>query len=265
MKKIRNIGLIMGLMILISSNSNAQYFYTSFGYAQNWKLPKYIAYSIQDNYYGYDIAHVERNSQYGNTKYKVLLHRNGLFVELRYNRHGHIYRTIGHNYYPLMAHRCTNRCGYHHNYYNTYYATYHHKHYQHKHRKTVYVNTHYGYGKQYHKKHNNYYTNVYVEKPQKKQNHYQGNRQTQTNVNNNRGSQQPRTNGEIRKPQQRSSTVARKTQATTRKVEYKRPQGSRNTNRVQPSKTQQRSANPASTPKRSKSTMAYKSGRGSRN
>lgn len=283
MKKIRNIGLIMGLMILISSNSNAQYFYSSFGYAQDWNLPRYIGYSIQDNYYGYDIAHVQRYTRHGHTNFNILLHRNGYFVELRYDRHGHIYRTIRHNYYPLMAHRCTNHCGYHHNYYNTYYATYHHKHYKHKHRKTVYVNTHHGYKNH---KHNNYYTNVYVEKPQKKGNHYQGNtqynRQNRSNVNTRTDNNKPRTNGEIRKPQQsnrqaqhnvirrtntqqqRSNTVTRKPQPTKRTVEYRRPQGSSNTNRVQQSKTQQRSTRTASTTNRSKSTLAYISERASR-
>lgn len=266
MKKIRNIGLIMGLMILISSNSNAQYFYSSFGYAQDWNLPRYIGYSIQDNYYGYDIAHVQRYTRHGHTNFNVLLHRNGYFVELRYDRHGHIYRTIRHNYYPLMAHRCTNHCGYHHNYYNTYYATYHHKHYKHKHRKTVYVNTHHGYKNH---KHNNYYTNVYVEKPQKKGNHYQGNnqynRQNRNNVNTRTENNKPRTNGEIRKPQQqRSNTVTRKPQPTKRTVEYRRPQGSSTTNRVKQSKTQQRSTRTASTTNRSKSTLAYISERGSR-
>ena len=273
----------MGLMILISSNSNAQYFYTSFGYAQDWNLPKYISYSIQDNYYGYDIAHVQRNTRYGHTNFNVLLHRNGYFVELRYDRHGRVYRTIRHDYYPLMSHRCTNQCGYHHNYYTTYYATYHHKQYKHKHRKTIYVNTHHGYKNH---KHNNYYTNVYVEKPQKKGNHYQGNtqynRQNRSNVITRTDNHKPRTNGEIRKPQQsnrpsqhgvsarnntqqqRSSTVTRKPQPTKRTVEYRRPQGNSNTSRVQQSKTQQRSTRPANTTNRSKSTLAYKSGRGSR-
>lgn len=253
MKKIRNIGLMMGLMILLSSYSNAQHFYTSFGYAHDWNLPRYIGYSIQDNYYGYDIAHVQRYSKYGHTNFNVLLHRNGLFVELRYDQHGHIYRTIRHDYYPLMSHSCTNRCGYHHNYYNTYYATYHHKHYKHKHRKTVYVNTHNGHGNYKHNKHNSYYTNVYVEKPQKKQSHYKSNQQTQNSVNKRSGSQQ-----------QRSSTVTRKPQQTTRRVEYKRPQGNSNANRIQQSKSKQRSARPATTTSRSKQTLAYKSGRSSR-
>lgn len=127
---------------------------------------------------------------------------------------------------------------------------------------------------------------MYVEKPQKKGNHYQGNtqynRQNRSNVNTRTDNNKPRTNGEIRKPQQsnrqaqhnvirrtntqqqRSNTVTRKPQPTKRTVEYRRPQGSSNTNRVQQSKTQQRSTRTASTTNRSKSTLAYISERGSR-
>ena len=165
MKKIRNIGLIFGLIILMSSNTNAQYYYTSYGYTQNWHLPGYIEYSIQDNYFGYDIAHVQRYTRYGSTNFNVLLHRNGWFVEIRFDRYGNIYRTIRHSNYPLLSHRCTNHCGYHHTYYRAYYPKYHHKHYVHKHRKTVYGNTH-------NQHHNNYYSNVHVNK---KQNHYRSN------------------------------------------------------------------------------------------
>ena len=60
MKKIRNIGFALGLVILISANSNAQNFYTSYGYAYNWNIPTYVQYSVHNNYYGYEIADVER-------------------------------------------------------------------------------------------------------------------------------------------------------------------------------------------------------------
>jgi len=212
MKKARNIGLILGLIILISSNSNAQYYYTSYGNAQNWQLPRYVEHSIYDNYYGYDIAHVKRYNRHGHQNFNVLLHRNGWFVELRFNRHGHIYRTIRHRYnYPLMSHNCTNHCGYHRAYYTTHYPKYHHAHYWNGYHKTVYVNT---YG---HKKHNQYYSNVHVEKQQNNYNtNNQSSRKTRVNYSNNTNNQQRRTSNVIRKPQQ----------TNTRKVEYKRPQSS---------------------------------------
>ena len=284
MKKIRNIGMMLGLIILLSSNSNAQYFYTSYGYAQNWRLSELINYSIYDNYYGYDIAHVQRyTTPFGYTNFNVLLHRNGLFVEIRFDRHGHIYRTIGHNYYPLMSHRCTNHCGYHHTYYKTYYPTYHHKHYVHKHRKTVYVNTHHGNG--HHKNHNNYYTNVYVEKQGKKQNHYQGNqrgnRQTQNIVNSRSNSSQRRSSSVIRQPQQsnrqtqnnvksrtynqqrRSSSVTRQSQQTNKKIEHRRPQNNGNSQRVKHMNPQRASGNSRNS-ENGKNLMAYKNARSSR-
>lgn len=280
MKKIKNIGLILGLIILFSSNSNAQYFYTSYGYAQNWYLPAYVEYSIQDNYFGYDIAHVQRYTHHGHTNFNVLLHRNGWFVEIRFDHYGHIYRTIRHNYYPLISHRCTNYCGYHHTYYKTYYPTYHHKHYVHKHRKTVYVNTH----NQHHKNHNNYYTNVHVEKQQKQQNHYRSNqqrsRQTQNNVNNRNNSSNHRSNSVIRQPQQsnrqaqnnvksrtniqqkRSYSVTRKPQQTNRNIDRISSQG--NSKRIQ-NLNSQRASGRSSNGSKPKSLVAYKNERGNRN
>jgi hypothetical protein len=276
MKKIRNIGLILGLIILISTNSNAQYFYTSYGYAQDWYMPKHIEYSIQDNYYGYNVAHVQRYNQWGYTNFNVLLHRNGIFVEVRFDRHGHIYRTIRYNSYPLMAHNCTNHCGYHQTYYRTYYPKYHHKYYGYKHHKTVYVNTHHGHNK----KHKTYYTNVHVEKQHKNyQGNQQGNRKQQTNVQTRTSSQQQRTNGAIRKPPQsnrqnqrtvsnrtnnqtqRTNNVIRKPQQTNKKVEYKRPQS--NTRSTQYTSTKRSSSSTRNSA--SARQVTYKNQRGKRN
>ena len=104
MKKFRYIGLMLGLIILLSTNAKAQYYYTSYGYAHDWYLPKYIHYSIHDHYYGYDIAHVKRYTRHGHTNFNVLLHRNGWFVELRFDQHGHIYKTVRHRWhYPSFA------------------------------------------------------------------------------------------------------------------------------------------------------------------
>ncbi len=161
MKKLRYIGLMIGFVILINTNSEAQYYYTSYGYAQDWYLPQYIHHTIYDNYYGFEIAHVNRYYKHGHQRFNVLLHRNGWFVELRMDHRGHIYKTIKHRHYnPLMTHHCTNHCGYHQVYYQTYYPTYHKHH--HGYKKVVYVNSTQG----NHHQHNNYYTNVYVEQKQ---------------------------------------------------------------------------------------------------
>lgn len=200
MKKVRNLGLVLGLILMISSVATAQYFYTSYGYAHEWYIPQRIHYTINNNYYGYAIAHVHHFTKHGLTNYNVLLHRNGWFVEVRFNGHGHIYKTIRHRYnYPLAAHVCTHHCGYHGNYYNTYYTKYHPVH----HTKTVYVNS---YPVQKHQ-HTNYYKNVYVEKQNT------GNKQTQQ-VN----QQQQRANQErvVRVPEQNRNVQQTRTNSTNR-------------------------------------------------
>lgn len=242
MKKVRNIGLILGLIILISSNSKAQYYYTSYGYAQDWHLPNYVQYSISDNYFGYDIAHVRQFNRHGHRNYNVLIHRNGWFVELRLDRHGHIYKTVRHRYnYPLMAHSCTNHCGYHRAYYTNYYPKYHHNHY-HGYKKTVYVNTHNGHKKNHyyngHKQYN-YYSNIYVDKQKK------------SNYNNKANNQQRRNDTVIRKPQQTNTRNSR--------VEHKRPTSTRS-RYVQEKKTPSRSSNARS----SRNLTASNNGRSSR-
>lgn len=169
MKKIGYIGLLIGFIILINTESKAQYYYTSYGYGHEWQLPNYIHHSIYDNYYGYEIAHVKRYKKHGHRHFNVMLHRNGLFIELKLDHHGHIYKTIKHRYYnPLNTHICTNHCGYHRAYYQAYYPNYHKHH--HGYSTTVYVNTNKG---QQHK-HKNYYSNVYIEQPKTKT-HYKNN------------------------------------------------------------------------------------------
>jgi hypothetical protein len=221
MKKLRYIGLIAGLIILFNSNSNAQYYYTSYGNAQDWYLPGYVHSTLYDNYYGFEIAHVQRLHKHGHQNYNVLLHRNGWFVELRFDHHGHIYKTIRHrNNYPLISHNCTHHCGYHKTYYQTYYPKYHYGYH-----KTVYVTSN---GQGYYNNHNNYYTNVYVEKQHNKKPTYQGNNQGHGKNNNSvqqnaNRSNEPRV---IRQPEPRSK----------QNVEQARPQ---NNSRMQQAPVQQ--------------------------
>lgn len=201
MKKIGFIALLIGFMTLINTESKAQYYYTSYGYGHDWYLPKYIHHTIYDNYYGYEIAHVKRYKRHGHRHFNVLLHRNGWFVELKLDNHGHIYKTVRHRYYnPLITHNCTNHCGYHKTYYHAYYPKYHGHHNGYS--TTVYVNTNKG----HHHKHNNYYTNVYVEQPPK-QTHYKNN----GNQNNNR-SNQPRV---IRQTQQKNTKQIQQRRSNT--------------------------------------------------
>jgi len=231
---------MLGLIILLSTNTKAQYFYTSYGYAQDWFLPQYIQYSIYDNYYGYDIAHVRRYTKHGHQNFNVLLHRNGWFVELRFDNYGHAYKTIRHKWhYPLSNHVCGAYCGYHHTYYTTYYPKYHHGY-----TKVVYVNKPKG-----HKKHHNtYYTNVQVEK-QHKQQQYNSNNKTNTRI------QQQRTNTVISRPQSTKHQT----------VERSRPQHNGNSSRIQRVSAPARTTQKATRTQGISRTTTYRNERGSRN
>lgn len=190
MKKTSIIVLILGSAMLLGNQGKAQHFYTSLGVGVSWNIPAFVNYSVHDHYLGYDIAHVNRFKRHGHSNYNVLLHRNGRFVEVRMDNHGHIYRTIDHGWsYPLMSHNCGGHCGFHQTYYRTYYPQYHH------HAKIVYVDAHHGHGNKHHQ--NSYYTNVYVEKQHKPQ-------------------QQTRSNTSIRKPAQSSVDVVGRSQEINR-------------------------------------------------
>ncbi len=155
MKSFKYTGLLIGFLILLSTNSKAQYYFTSYGYAQEWYLPNYIHYTISNNYQGFEVAHVKRYNQHGHHHFNVLLHRNGWFVELRMDNHGRIYKKIKHRYHnPLLSHHCTNHCGYHKIYYQNYYPKYHKIHGSYK--TTVYVTSNKGNHK------NKHYKKVYV-------------------------------------------------------------------------------------------------------
>jgi len=158
MKNLKYIGLFLWLIFLFATNTRAQYYYTSYGDSHEWYLPKYVHHAIYDNYYGFEIAHVNRYNRKGHLNYNVILHRNGYFVELTIDKHGRIYKKIKHRYYnPLLTHHCTHHCGYHKTYYHTIYSKYHKIHYGYK--TTVYVNA----SKGYHQKQNKYYTDVYID------------------------------------------------------------------------------------------------------
>jgi hypothetical protein len=208
MKKLRYIGLIAGLIILFNSNSKAQDYYATYGNTHQWQLPGYVQTTLYDNYLGYEIAHVQRHSRYGHQNYNVLIHRNGWFVELRIDNHGHIYKTIRHRYkYPLTSHNCTYHCGYHKNYYQTYYPKHHHGY-----SKTVYVTSN------GHKHHNNYYTNVYVEKQHNKKPKFHGNDHGQR--------QKPHVAQQNAHRSSEQRVIRQTQQGSKQRVEQSRPQNS---------------------------------------
>lgn len=241
MKKLRNIGLAIGLVVLLSTAAKAQYFYTSFGYANTWNIPTYIEYSIHDNYYGYEVAHVKRQKYHGQYRFNVLLHRNGRFVEVRYDRFGNIYKTVRYNNYPLMAHNCTYHCGYHRNYYQTYYPRYHHT-------KVVYVNS-YPQGNKHHQHQNNYYTNVYVDNDHNghnksnysSQGQQSSSRQKQPAV----STQTQRKSNVIRQPQQaqRNTTYNNTRTSSTQTVRQSAPRNTSNARTAEQSASARTTAN----------------------
>ncbi len=232
MKKMRIAGLMAGLIILFTANARAQYYYTTYGYAQEWQLPSHVEHIIYNDYYGYEVAHVERHRHYEYTNFDVLLYRNGLYLEVRFDRFGTVYKTVSYNNFPLRAHECTGHCGYHRVFYNqTFYPQYG-AYYHHGHNTTVYVtNTdpyyHYNTGHV-----NNNYTTVYVQ-PQGNKHYNNGNANNNNGHNNNQYNNgnnnynQPRTNEGIRKPVVTNNVEHRNTAPAIRgeRVEQARPQG----------------------------------------
>ena len=188
---------MIGLIILLTISAKAQYFYTSYGYAQTWQIPNYIEHTIYNDYYGYEVAHVKRHVHHGYTNFDVLLTRGNLFLEVRFDRFGNVYRTVRHDYFPLAAHHCSAHCGYHKVYYQTYYPQHQH-HYYNPYSTTVYVtktDPHHN-----HTYVNNNYTKVYVQQNGGNNN---GNQNRQNNNNYNSGNNanvQHRTNGPIHQP-----------------------------------------------------------------
>jgi len=176
MKSFRYTGLIMGFIILLSTNSKAQYYFTSYGYAQEWYLPNYVHHTIYDNYRGFEVAHVKRYDKHGHHYFNVLLHRNGWFLELRMDDRGHIYKRIKHRYHnPLLTHQCKNHCGYHIMYYQNYYPKYHKTFYGYK--TTIYVNSNKG------NHQNKHYKKVYVvHNPKQKNNQRMNNSNKQQKI-----------------------------------------------------------------------------------
>ena len=257
MKKISIIAFLFGSTMLFSSTSNAQHFYTSFGISQSWNIPSYVHYSIQDNYFGYNVAHVKRFNRHGHTNFNVLLHRNGWYVEIAMDNHGHIYNRKKHRWTnPLMSHSCGAFCGFHRNYYTSYYPKYHGHHH-----KTVYVTNHHGHKNSHHKKSKNYYSNVHVEKNYGIQSH--GNRQK--NLNHNTKPQQTRSNTVVRKPEQkRSNTVISKPRHSSRTSSQVRTASTRSTSRVNAINSQRVTGGNSRRSSSDKGLVAYKTERGNR-
>ena len=233
MKKVLNTGLVVAMIVMLSSTAKAQYFFTSSGYTQDWYLPQYIDYTIHDHYYGYQVAHARRIAHHGYYNYNVLLVRNGMYVEVRFDRFGNAYKTIRYAHYPLASHVCTPYCGYHPTYYRTYYYpthykqhhdVYEHHYYKHgHHQKTVYINSGHSHSRPY--VNNQYYTNVYVQKPGHKQQHHQA-QQYYKSGHDNHASGHQRSNGEIRKPVQQKQYTNEQVQrrASTGRRQYFSPQ-----------------------------------------
>jgi len=191
MKKIGVTGLMIGLIILLTVSAKAQYFYTSYGYAQTWQLPNYIEHTIYNDYYGYEVAHVERHEHYGYTNFDVLLNRGNLFLEVRFDRFGSVYRTVNYDYFPLTAHNCTIHCGYHKVYYQTYYPQHHHQYYN-PYSTTVFVTK----TEPYHHNH----TQVYVHPNGGNKNGNYNHQNTNNSSGGNNANVQHRTNGPIHQP-----------------------------------------------------------------
>ncbi|MEQ8924899.1 MAG: hypothetical protein RLO81_03745 [Fulvivirga sp.] len=129
----------LALAVGLSSIVNAQYFVTSFGVELGWNLPNRVHNVVYNNYYGYDIVHASRVSNFGVRYFEIILQRGDVFVEVSVRNDGWINRRVVRYNYPLVNHVCGSVCGFHSNYYTTYY-NHCNSHFHNGHNHVVYVN-----------------------------------------------------------------------------------------------------------------------------
>jgi hypothetical protein len=107
-------------VILLVSKSEAQHFVTSYGVEQRWGIPYEVYYTLDHDFWGYDIVHASHVVNRRHNYFDVVLQRRGVFVRLSIGRNGRVFRRIVTNDYPLFDHACTNHCGFHDTFYHNY-------------------------------------------------------------------------------------------------------------------------------------------------
>mgnify|MGYP000716499182 CR=1 FL=1 len=119
---------ILGVILLVSK-SEAQHFVTSYGIEQQWGIPYEVYYTLDHDYWGYDIVHASHIVNRRRNYFDIVLQRRGVFVRLSIGRNGRVLRRIVTNDYPLFDHVCNNHCGYHDTFYQNYAVKDHHGHF----------------------------------------------------------------------------------------------------------------------------------------
>jgi len=121
-------------VMLLTSKSNAQGFITSFGVTNQWSLPYEVYYTLDHQYWGYDLVHVAQITNRRVNYFDVVLQRGNVFVRLSVDPFGGIMNSVVNYNYPLVNHVCTNQCGFHSGFYqNNMMVCNHHHHHGHNH------------------------------------------------------------------------------------------------------------------------------------
>lgn len=127
----RSILLTVAGLMLLGIESNAQRLVTSFGVELQWGMPSEVYYTLEQDYWGYDLVHTTRFVDRRATFFNVVLQRGNMFVTLTLDPFGRVHQRVVAYNYPFSNHICNDFCGYH----NAYYT-----------RNVVYCNAHSHYG-----------------------------------------------------------------------------------------------------------------------
>ena len=148
--------IIIGALVAMAAimEAQAQNTYVTYSYSNSYydyyDIPHYVRHTVARQYPGFELLHVNKFYRNHHRHYSLVLHRNGVYMEVNLGRKGRFYNHAtfwdfhSHNHYFTVRHP----------HYNTYVKTYYngHNHYYGHHHKKV-----------HHKKPNNHYNNKYIE------------------------------------------------------------------------------------------------------
>lgn len=120
--------LVLVLAMMSGLTVKGQFFVASYGNVQAWDLPQSVLFTLEDDFWDYDLLHARRVFDHGYVTFDLVLQRGPVFKTVTLNRRGRIVGVYRTNYFPLTNHICSDFCGFHSNYYYTYYRPHYHGH-----------------------------------------------------------------------------------------------------------------------------------------
>ena len=120
--------LLLVLATMSGLTVKGQFFVASYGHVHSWDLPESVLFTLEDDFWDYDLLHARQTNHHGRVTYDLVLQRGSIFKSVTLNRRGRIIEVSRTNYFPLSGHICGDFCGFHSNYYYTYYRPHVHGH-----------------------------------------------------------------------------------------------------------------------------------------